>query len=251
MGASAEQAQVRAAKSAGDTSTVFDGELEERFIRYARIDTQSDEASTTSPSTEKQLDLLRLLADELKAIGAEDVRLTDYGVVLATIPATAKTDVPTIALLAHVDTAPGYNATGVKPIVHRSYDGGDIVLPDDRAIALSPKQFPYLSKKVGEDIVTASGTTLLSADDKAGIAIIMTVARHLMEKPDVPHGPLRIAFTPDEEIGRGVHPNLPADLKADVAYTLDGAELGEVVYELTADEFALTRRREVRAPGPP
>ncbi len=208
----------------------FDREVEERFLRYAQLDTQSDEKSPTSPSTQKQFVLLELLASELTSIGAADVRLTDYGVVLATIPATVKAAVPTIGFLAHVDTAPQFSGTGVKPIVHRQYDGGDIVLPD-ADVVLSPQAFPYLTAKTGEDIVTASGTTLLGADDKAGVAIVMTVARHLLEHPEVPHGPIRIAFTPDEEIGRGVHRNLPEDLGADVAYTLDGAERGEIVYE--------------------
>lgn len=210
----------------------FDREVEERLLRYVRIDTQSDESSTTSPSTQKQYDLLNLLADELKTIGAADVALTDYGVVLATIPATISTDsAATIALLAHVDTAPAFSGAGVRPIVHRSYDGREIVLPDDPAIVLSPAQFPYLRTRIGDDIVTASGTTLLGADDKAGVAIVMTVARHLLTHPEIPHGPIRIAFTPDEEIGRDIHPDLPAALRAQVAYTLDGAELGEVVYE--------------------
>jgi tripeptide aminopeptidase len=209
----------------------LNNELEERFLRYARIDTQSDEKSTTSPSTRRQYDLLKLLVNELKSIGAKDVTLTDYGVVLATIPPTIKTDVPTIAFLAHVDTAPAFKADGVKPIIHRNYDGSQITLPDDTSIVLSPEQFPYLGDKVGEDIITASGTTLLGADDKAGVAIVMALARHLLENRDLSHGPIRIGFTPDEEIGRGVHANLPDDLKADVAYTLDGAELGEVVYE--------------------
>jgi tripeptide aminopeptidase len=211
--------------------SIFDRELEERLVRYARIDTQSNEDSTSSPSTSKQYDLLRMLVDELTAMGAEDVRLTDYGVTLATIPATAGAGAPTIALLAHVDTAPAFNATGVKPIVHRHYPGGDIILPDDPAVVLSPAQFPYLEAKRGDDIITASGTTLLGADDKAGVAIIMTVARHLLENRHLPHGRIRIAFTCDEEIGRGVHAKLPGDLGADVAYTLDGAELGEIVYE--------------------
>ncbi len=209
----------------------FDREIEERFIRYARIDTQSDEKSSTSPSTQKQYDLLRLLVDELTSIGAQDVKLTEYGAVLATIPATTTTEIPTIALLAHVDTAPAFNGTGVKPIVHRNYDGGEIVLPDDPSVMLSPSQSPYLATKKGDDIITASGTTLLGADDKAGVAIVMTVARHLLQSPNLQHGPVRICFTPDEEIGRGVHRDLPNDLKADVAYTLDGAELGEIVYE--------------------
>jgi tripeptide aminopeptidase len=209
----------------------FDRELTERFVRYARIDTQADERATTSPSTSKQYDLLRMLVDELRVIGAEDLRLTDYGVALATIPATISGDIPVVALLAHVDTAPAFSGTGVNPIVHAQYSGGDIVLPDDPTVVLSPKQFPYLAAKSGDDIITAGGTTLLGADDKAGVAIIMTVARHLLEHRQLPHGRIRVAFTPDEEIGRGVHANLPADLEADVAYTLDGAELGEIVYE--------------------
>ncbi|MGH2614546.1 MAG: peptidase T [Thermomicrobiales bacterium] len=228
----------------------FDRELEERLIRYARIDTQSDEASPTSPSTEKQFDLLNLLVDELRAIGAQDVTLTGYGAVLATIPATIEGDSPTVAFLAHVDTSPAFNATGVKPIVHRNYDGVDIVLPDDPHAVLSPAQFPYLATKVGEDIVTASGTTLLGADDKAGVAIIMVMARHLLQNPNIPHGPIRTCFTPDEEIGRGVHANLPDDLRADVAYTLDGAELGEIVYEtFSADKATVTIQGVSAHPG--
>ncbi len=130
-----------------------------------------------------------------------------------------------------MDTAPAFHASGVKPIVHRNYDGGDIVLPDDPTQVLSPQQSPYLAMKIGEDIVTASGTTLLGADDKAGVAIIMAMAKHLLAHPEIPHGKLRIGFTPDEEIGRGVHGKLPADLGAAFAYTLDGADLGEIVYE--------------------
>ena len=159
-------------------------ELEERFIRYARIDTQADESSATTPSTDKQFDLLNLLVDELREIGAQDVRLTDYGAVLATIPATVASDVPTVAFLAHVDTSPGFSGTGVEPIVHRDYDGGDIVLPDDPDARFSRRSsFPTWRRKIGEDIVTASGTTLLGADDKAGVAIIMVMARHLLQQP--------------------------------------------------------------------
>jgi tripeptide aminopeptidase len=228
----------------------FDRELEERFIRYARIDTQSDEASSTTPSTEKQYDLLRLLVDELRAIGADDVTLTDYGAVLATIPSTVEADGPTVAFLAHVDTSPGFNATGVEPIVHRGYDGGDITLPNDPNQVLSPDQFPYLATKVGDDIITASGTTLLGADDKAGVAIIMVMARHLLENPDITHGPIRVCFTPDEEIGRGVHANLPDDLNVDVAYTLDGSELGAIVYEtFSADKAIVTIQGVSAHPG--
>jgi tripeptide aminopeptidase len=232
------------------SASAFRGELEERLLRYTRIDTQSDEASTTTPSTNKQLDLLRLLADELRAMGARDVTLTAYGAVLATIPATVETHVVTIAFLAHVDTAPAFSGTGVKPIVHRAYNGGEIILPDDRHAVLSPAHLPYLAQKVGDDIITASGTTLLGADDKAGVAIIMTLARHLLRHPTLAHGPIRIAFTPDEEIGRGVHPKLPSDLKAEVAYTLDGAELGEVVYEtFSADKATVTIKGVSTHPG--
>jgi tripeptide aminopeptidase len=219
----------------------FAAELEERLIRYVAIDTQSDERSTTSPSTQCQFDLLNLLIEELKAIGASDVRMTDYGVVLGTIPATAPGDLPVMAWLAHVDTAPAYAAQGVKPVVHRRYDGGKISFADAPELVLSPEQSPYLAERIGDDIITARGTTLLGADDKAGIAIIMTAARHLLANPSIPHGPIRIAFTPDEEIGRGVDARLPADLGAAFAYTLDGAERGEIVYETFSADAALVK----------
>ena len=210
----------------------FDRELEERLIRYAQIDTQADDHSRTIPSTAKQYDLLNLLVSELTDIGASDVVLTSYGAVLATIPATVQgSDIPTIALLAHVDTATAYSGTNVKPIVHRNYDGSDIVLPNAPESVLSTRDSEYLATKVGEDIITASGHTVLGADDKAGIAIIMAAARHLLNDTSIAHGPIRICFTPDEEIGRGVHADLPGDLQADFGYTLDGAELGEIVYE--------------------
>jgi len=225
-------------------SSVFDAELEERLVRYVRVDTQSDESSATTPSTACQFDLLELLRQELTAMGAQDVRLTDYGAVLATIPATASSPTPAIAFLAHVDTAPQFHATGVKPIVHRHYDGGEIVLPDAPDVRLSPERFPYLAEKIGEDIVTASGTTLLGADDKAGVAIVMTMARYLLTNPALRHGPIRVCFTPDEEVGRGVDPRLPGELGASAAYTLDGAELGEIVYETFSADKA-----EVRVTG--
>jgi tripeptide aminopeptidase len=222
-------------------STQFDRELEDRLVRYCKIDTQADEKSTTSPSTAIQFDLLNLLVEELTQIGAQEVTLTGYGAVLATIPATIDTSAPVIGFLAHVDTAPAYHASGVKPIVHRNYHGGDIVLPDDPTQVLSPKQSPYLANKIGDDIVTASGTTLLGADDKAGVAIIMAMAKHLLAHPEIAHGKLRIGFTPDEEIGRGVHKSLPADLGATFAYTLDGADLGEIVYETFSADKATVR----------
>ncbi|MCC6167012.1 MAG: peptidase T [Caldilineaceae bacterium] len=223
----------------------FDQELEDRLVRYVRIDTQSDESSPTSPSTEIQYDLLRLLQDELQEIGAQDVTLTGYGAVITTIPATVATETPTIALLAHVDTAPAFHASGVKPMVHRNYDGGDIHFPDAPGLVLSPKESPYLAGKAGEDIVTAGGTTLLGADDKAGIAIVMAAARHLLQNPGIPHGPIRICFTPDEEIGRGVHADLPGDLNVDFAYTLDGAEKGEIVYETFSADKATVQVKGV------
>jgi len=215
--------------------------LEERMIRYVQIDTESDETSPTTPSTEKQYDLLNLLVNELREINAQDVTLTDYGAVLATIPATVSHDVPVVAFLAHVDTAPAFSGADIKPVVHRDYDGGDIRFPDNSELVLSPVQFPYLASKAGEDIITASGATLLGADDKAGIAIVMEMARYLIDNPSVPHGTIRICFTPDEEIGRGVHASLPGDLKADFAYTLDGAEAGSIVYETFSADKATVK----------
>lgn len=217
----------------------FDQELEDRLVRYAAIDSQSNEDSPSSPSTDIQFDILRLLETELSGIGAQDVQLTEYGAVLATIPGTVEG--PTVGLLAHVDTAPQFNATGVKPRVVKGYNGGDITFPDDAALVLSPEAYPYLAQKQGHDIITASGTTLLGADDKAGVAIIMTAARHLLENPEIPHGPIRIAFTPDEEIGRGVDARLPKDLGADFAYTFDGGKVGEIEFEtFSADAAEIT-----------
>ncbi|WP_136636050.1 peptidase T [Pseudooceanicola onchidii] len=207
----------------------FDQDLEDRLVRYCAVDTQSDADSPTAPSTTIQYDLLRMLESELTDMGAQDVTLTDYGVVLATIPGTAPG--PTIGFLAHVDTAPQFNATGVKPRVIRGYNGGDITYPDNADLVLSPENSPYLGSKQGHDIVTASGLTLLGADDKAGVAIIMTAMQHLLDNPDIAHGPVRVAFTPDEEIGRGVGPQLPKDLAADFAYTFDGGKVGEIEYE--------------------
>jgi tripeptide aminopeptidase len=214
--------------------------LEERFLRYVQVDTQSDEASESTPSTARQYDLLQMLAAELETLGAAGVTVTDYGAVLATIPAHGAADgAPTVAFLAHVDTSPAFCASGVRPIVHRNYQGTALVLPDDPQQVLSPEVSPVLAEKVGEDIVTASGTTLLGADDKAGVAIVMTLAAELLRNPAIPHGPVRICFTPDEEIGRGVHQRLPADLAADVAYTLDGEDAGAVVYETFSADKAV------------
>ncbi len=217
--------------------TSFDCELEARLLRYTAIDSQSDATSQSQPSTAIQLDMQRLLMGELQEIGAQDITLTDYGTVLATIPATADQPAPVVGLLAHVDTAPAFNASGIKPVVHRGYNGGDISFADAPGLTLSP----YLATKQGHDIITASGTTLLGADDKAGVAIIMTAARHMLANPDLPHGRIRLAFTPDEEIGRGVDPRLPADLGADFAYTFDGGALGEIEYESFSADGATIR----------
>lgn len=229
-------------------SRQFDQEVEARLVRYAAIDSQSDASSASAPSTEIQFDMLRLLQSELTEMGACDVQLTDYGVVLASIPGTAPG--PTVGLLAHVDTAPQFNATGVRPRVLRGYNGGEITFPDDPALVLSPEEFPYLGQKIGHDIITASGTTLLGADDKAGVAIIMTAIRHLLANPDLPHPPIRVAFTPDEEIGRGVDPRLPQDLGADFAYTFDGGAVGEIEYEsFSADGAEIVIRGVSIHPG--
>jgi tripeptide aminopeptidase len=217
----------------------FVAELTARLVRYCAIDSQSDIDSPSTPSTERQHAMLDLLVEELTAMGAAAVTKTGYGVVLATIPGTAAG--PTIGFLAHVDTAPQFNATGVRPRVIEGYDGGAIGFPDDPDLILDPAAFPYLATKTGDDIVTASGLTLLGADDKAGVAIIMTAARHLLENPDLPRPTIRLAFTTDEEIGRGVDPLLPADLAVDFAYTLDGGELGEITYEtFSADHAVVT-----------
>ncbi|KAJ02319.1 peptidase T [Sulfitobacter mediterraneus] len=229
--------------------SAFDDELEARLVRYAAIDSQSDATSPTSPSTEIQLQMSQLLVEELLEMGAEDVALTEYGVVLATIPATVE-DAPVMGWLAHVDTAPQFHASGVKPVVHRGYNGGDITFADAPELKLSPENSPYLGEKMGEDIITASGTTLLGGDDKAGVAIAMTAARHLLNNRQIPHGKIRLAFTPDEEIGRGVDTRLPADLGADFAYTFDGGKPGEVEFETFSADGAVIKVAGVSAhPG--
>ncbi|MGI8635047.1 MAG: hypothetical protein ACR2KZ_06555 [Segetibacter sp.] len=174
----------------------------ERFLRYVQIDTQSDPQSSGSPSTEKQKNLSRMLVDELVGIGIKDVELDEYGYVYATIPANTDNNVPVICFCSHVDTAPDCSGTYVKPILHHSYSGKDIVLPDDPSQVLSMKEFKYLKAHIGNDIITASGTTLLGSDDKAGVAEIMDMANFIMWHPQVKHGVIKLLFTPDEEIGK-------------------------------------------------
>ena len=200
-------------------------------MRYVQIDTQSDPLSDAQPSTEKQKDLSRLLVDELRQLGIKDAHLDDYGYVYATIPSNTDKKVPVICFCSHVDTAPDASGKNVKPLLHKSYDGNDIVLPDDRSQIISIKDHPYLKEKIGDDIITASGTTLLGADDKAGVAIIMDFANYLLTHPEVKHGTIKILFTPDEEIGRGVDKVDMKKLGADFGYTLDGGERGSFTDE--------------------
>lgn len=223
----------------------------ERFLRYVTYDTQSSETSDTYPSTAKQLVLSRLLVEELKALGLSDAALDEHGYVMATIPATTqKADVPVIGFIAHVDTSPEMSGEGVKPIVHRNYQGGDIVLPDDPSAVLRPSEIPYLKERVGDDIITASGTTLLGADNKAGVAEIMAAAEYLMAHPEIPHGTIRIGFTPDEEVGTGTkHFDVPK-FGAKYAYTMDGGARGEIEYEsFSADAMTFTFQGRNTHPG--
>ncbi|TCL09249.1 tripeptide aminopeptidase [Shimia isoporae] len=222
-----------------DTSS-FDKALEQRLVAYCEIDSQSDEHSPSKPSTAIQLDVQRHLQAELEKIGASDIELTSYGALLATVPATDP-NAPTIGFCAHVDTAPQFNAANVKPRVHRAWSGTDITFPDNADLVLNAETSDYLGDRVGDDIITASGLTLLGADDKAGVAIIMTMAEHLLSTPGLKHGKVRLAFTPDEEIGRGVDDALPEDFGVDFAYTLDGAKRGTMEYEtFSADGAVVT-----------
>jgi tripeptide aminopeptidase len=217
----------------------------DRFLRYVGYDTQSDEASTTYPSTDKQLVLLRDLATELRALGVADATVDEFGYVTATIPPTTrKSGVPTIGFIAHVDTSPEMPGANVRAIVHRRYDGCDLVLPDlsdGSSAVLRLADNPALADQMGHDIVTASGATLLGADDKAGVAEIVTAAAYLVAHPDIPHGTVRIAFTPDEEVGRGTLHFDVVRFGADCAYTIDGGNRGEIEVEsFSADAMTVT-----------
>ena len=198
----------------------------ERFLRYVQIDTQSDPESTTFPSTEKQKNLSRLLVEELKAMGIDDAELDEHGYVYATIPANTDKNVPVICYCSHVDTSPDCSGANVKPIVHKNYQGQDLVLPDDSSTIIRLSDHPNLNGQMGNNIVTASGTTLLGADNKAGVAEIMDVAHFFMQNPAVKHGKIRILFTPDEEIGHGVDHVDIEKLGADFGYTVDGEKRG-------------------------
>src|SRR5882672_1605997 len=212
----------------------------ERFLRYVKYDTQADENSTTYPSTDKQLVLLRDLAAELKAVGLRDAAIDEHGYVTATVPATSSKPVPAIGFIAHVDTSPEVTGEHVKPIVHTRYDGRDIALPDDPTAILRMSECEPLADRIGDDIVTASGTTLLGADNKAGVAEIVTAAEYLMAHPEIAHGPIKIAFTPDEEVGRGTKFFDVAAFGAACAYTMDGSTRGDLEIEsFSADAMTI------------
>jgi tripeptide aminopeptidase len=212
----------------------------ERFKRYVQIDTQSDPLSTSFPSTEKQKDLGRLLVEELQAIGLSDAMMDEHGYVFATIPSNTDKKVPVICFCSHMDTSSDCSGTNVKPIVHENYNGGDITLPEDGTV-IKAAEHPYLVSKKGDDIITASGSTLLGADDKAGVAEIMDAAVFLMQHPEIKHGAIRILFTPDEEVGRGVEKLDMQRLGAQFGYTLDGGERGSLEEEsFSADAAKIT-----------
>lgn len=224
--------------------------VRDRFMRYVQIDTQSDPHSQSFPSTEKQKDLSILLVNELKQMGVSDAHLDEWGYVMATIPATTTETIPVICFCAHVDTAPDCSGTGVKPILHSNYQGQDIILPDDTTQIISPLKYPYLQEKIGDDIITASGNTLLGADDKAGVAIIMDLAHFLMTNQGCKHGPIRLLFTPDEEVGRGTEKLDIKKVGASFGYTLDGGELGSLEYEtFSANAVSICFKGVIAHPG--
>ncbi|HLY69960.1 MAG TPA: peptidase T [Puia sp.] len=212
----------------------------EKFINYVQMDTQSDPHSNRFPSTEKQKDLGKLLTRELLEMGVTDAHLDNHGYVYATIPSNTEKNVPVICFCSHMDTSPDCSGKGVKPIVHKNYDGSDIVLPDDNTQIISASEHPYLQRKIGEDIISASGTTLLGADDKAGIAVIMDAANYFITHPEIKHGTIKVLFTPDEEIGRGVNKVDLQKLGANFGYTLDAGERGSFEDEtFSADEVTI------------
>ena len=222
----------------------------ERFMRYVQIDTQSDPLSETSPTSEKQKDLSRLLAEELKAMGIADAHMDQWGYVYATIPSNTQKKVPAICFCSHVDTAPDASGKNVKPILHKNYQGKDLVLPDDITQVLKRSEIPYLDKLIGHDIITASGATLLGADDKAGVAEIMDAANFLLQHPEVKHGTIKILFTPDEEVGKGTAMLDMKKLGADFGYTLDGGEAGSLEDEtFSADGVQIIIHGVITHPG--
>jgi tripeptide aminopeptidase len=224
--------------------------VSDRFLKYTRIDTQSDEASPTYPSTAKQFDLARVLVDELLSLGLKDAHVDENCYVMATLPANQGGIVPVIGFIAHMDTSPDMSGTGVNPKVWEHYDGGEIILNKDKNVLLSPKAFPELSRYKGQTLITSDGNTLLGADDKAGAAIIMSAVEYLVNHPEIKHGMIKIGFTPDEEIGRGVDRFDVEKFGADFAYTLDGGELGELEYNtFNAASAKVTIQGKIVHPG--
>ncbi len=206
-------------------------QLLDRFLKYVKIDSQSDPDSGTTPSTEKQWEIARLLKEDLEEIGMQDVEIDQYGYVYATLPANVEGEVPVIGFIAHYDTTPDYNGTGVNPQIHENYDGGEIVLNKEKNLVLSPDYFPELKKFKGKTLITTDGNTLLGADDKAGVTEIMEAMKYLIEHPEIKHGKIRVAFNPDEEIGRGAHKFDVEKFGAAWAYTMDGSDVGELEFE--------------------
>ena len=224
--------------------------IAERFMRYVQIDTQSDPDSTSFPSTDKQINLAKLLVEELKEMGILQVALDAHGYVMATIPSNTAAQKPVLCFCAHMDTAPDCSGTDVKPILHKNYNGQPLVLPDDHSQVISTDAYPYLKNFIGKDIITASGNTLLGADDKAGVAIIMSFAQYLINHPEILHGTIKLLFTPDEEVGRGTDFLDLKKLGADYAYTLDGGELGCFEMEtFSADYLTMDIHGVIAHPG--
>jgi tripeptide aminopeptidase len=225
--------------------------IAERFMRYVQIDTQSDPTSTAHPTTEKQKDLSRLLFNELRAMGISDAATDGFGYVYATIPSNSdKKNIPAICFCAHVDTAPDCSGTNVKPILHRYYDGNDIVLPDDTTQVLRMSDSPYLKNHINSGVITTSGTTLLGADDKSGVAAIMEAALFFIQNPAIKHGDIKILFTPDEEVGQGTAKVDMKKLGAQFGYTLDGGEAGSLEDEtFSADGALITIHGVIVHPG--
>lgn len=222
----------------------------ERFIRYVQVDTQSDPQSNTYPTTEKQKDLGKILAEELQQMGIADAHMDEWGYVYATIPSTTNKKAPVICFCAHMDTAPDCSGTNVKPLLHKNYQGQDIVLPDDKTQVLRLSEYPYLKTQMGNDIITASGSTLLGSDDKAGVAEIMDMANLLMTNKNVKHGEIKILFTPDEEVGKGTAKIDMGKLGADFGYTLDGGEVGSLEDEtFSADGVQVVIHGVIAHPG--
>lgn len=222
----------------------------ERFLRYVKIDTQSDPTSTTCPSTSKQKDLGNMLVKELQEMGIADAHLDDFGYVYATIPGNTSKQVPVICFCSHMDTSPDCTGKNVNPQVHKNYNGKDIILPNDPSQIIKVEEHPSLKKQIGNDIITTDGTTLLGADNKAGVAEIMDAAHHLMKHPEIKHGTIKILFTPDEEIGRGADKVNLEKLGADFGYTIDGEELGHLENEtFSADGVTITIKGVSTHPG--